>query len=48
MNRSKVARETGLDVMWVCRFYNGRIRYPRENFETLSQYLERMEQDGRQ
>lgn len=43
MNRSKVARETQLDPMWVCRFYKGHIKYPRENFETLVQYLERQE-----
>ena len=41
MNRSKVARETGLDVMWICRFYKGHIKYPRENFGKLVEYLER-------
>lgn len=43
MNRSKVAREAGLDVMWISRFYRGKIRYPRENFDTLTRYLQAQE-----
>ena len=46
MNRSKVARELGVDVMWVSRFSRGKIRYPRENYGKLVEYLK--QQDGRQ
>ena len=43
MNRAQVARDTKLDYMWISRLYRGKIRYPRENFQVLVDYLQQQE-----
>lgn len=41
MNHAQIARDTKLDPMWISRFFTKKIRYPRENFQVLVEYLEK-------
>jgi len=42
MNRQKVARETGMDYMWLSRLVWGKIKNPRaDNLDKLREYLQR-------
>ncbi len=44
MNRQKVARETGMDYMWLSRLVWGKIKNPRAaNLDKLREYLGRMQ-----